>query len=288
LVPAPERANSNHTPTTQVTDMPLSTLLLEELTWPEVEAALGDGYRSIVVAVGAIEQHGPALPLSVDAERGTRLALEVAQRLNRCLVAPTIRVGCSEHHMEFPGTLTLSRETLQAICTDYVTSLVRHGFANIYFVPSHGGNFEPLQSMLDDLDTAAGDACRVDAYLDLIGFVGIWTETIERVSGLGARVGGHADIAEASEVLVVRPDLVRMDRAEVGRLGEIGSELLDTIFRDGFRSVTANGVLGDTRGASAEIGVATFSQAGEVISDQFIQRGAQPSGSEPSGAEPPR
>jgi creatinine amidohydrolase len=251
--------------------MPPPTLLLEELTWPEVEAALAAGYRSIVVAVGAVEQHGPALPLSVDAERGTRLALEVAQRLDRCMVAPTIRVGCSEHHMDFPGTLTISRETLAAICADYVTSLVRHGFRDIYFVPSHGGNFEPLKEMLAELDTAAGDDCRVLAYTDLVGFIGIWTETVERVAGLGARVGGHADIVEASEMLAVRPDLVRMDRAEPGRLGVLDGDLVDRIFREGFRSITANGVLGDTRGASAEIGHATFSRAAEVISGRFRQ-----------------
>jgi len=249
------------------------TLLLEELTWPEVEAALDAGYKHIVVALGAVEQHGPALPLSVDAERGTRLAVEVARRLDNCLVAPTIRVGCSEHHMDFPGTLSLSRGTLEAICTDYVTSLVRHGFENIYFVPSHGGNFEPLRTMLEDLDTAAGEACRVHAYTDLVGFIGIWTETVERVSGLGERVGGHADIAEASEMLVVRPDLVRLERAEPGRLGELNSDLVDRIFREGFRSVTANGVLGDTRGASEEIGLATFSRAAEIIASHF-RRGA--------------
>lgn len=248
------------------------TLLLEDLTWPEIEEALHDGYRNIVIGVGAVEQHGPALPLCVDAERGTRLALEVAQRLGRCLVAPTLRVGCSEHHMGFPGTLTITRATLEALCTDYVTSLVHHGFERIYFVPSHGGNFEPLASMLDDLNVAAGESCRVDAYTDLVGFVGIWKETVERLSGLGDRVGGHADIAEASEMLVVRPDLVREDRAERGRLGELDADMVDRIFREGFRTVTPNGVLGDTRGATPEIGLATFARAADIISLQFKER----------------
>ncbi len=84
-------------------------LLLEEMTWPEVEEAIASGYTSVVVAAGAVEQHGPHLPLLVDAARGDRLAIEVAERLGSALVAPTIRVGCSEHHMGFPGTLKLTR-----------------------------------------------------------------------------------------------------------------------------------------------------------------------------------
>ena len=87
--------------------MSQQNLLLEELTSPEVKRALQDGYATVVVAVGAVEQHGPHLPLLVDAVRGDRLALEVARRLGDALVAPTIRVGCSEHHMAFPGTLSI-------------------------------------------------------------------------------------------------------------------------------------------------------------------------------------
>ena len=71
-------------------------LLLEEMTWPEVERAIARGFTSVVVAAGAVEQHGPHLPLLVDAVRGDRLALEVARRLGKTLVAPTIRVGCSD------------------------------------------------------------------------------------------------------------------------------------------------------------------------------------------------
>ena len=103
--------------------MSQQNLLLEELTSPEVKRALQDGYTTVVVAVGAVEQHGPHLPLLVDAVRGDRLALEVAHRLGDALVAPTIRVGCSEHHMAFPGTLSIRQQTLEALCTDYACLL---------------------------------------------------------------------------------------------------------------------------------------------------------------------
>ena len=72
--------------------MSKQNLLLEELTSPEVMKALQEGYTTVIVAVGAVEQHGPHLPLLVDAARGDRLAFEIARRLGKALVAPTIRV----------------------------------------------------------------------------------------------------------------------------------------------------------------------------------------------------
>ena len=175
--------------------------------------------------------------------------------MDKALVAPTIRVGCSEHHMSFPGTLSLRRTTLEAICLDYCVSLARHGFRTVCLVPSHGGNFGPLADMLDDLNRAVAPECRVLAYTDLAGFLEVWREGVGEVAaGLEERVGGHADIAESSEMLTIRPDLVRRELAEEGYMGGFSEALMERIFRDGFRSVTPNGILGDPRGMSAEIG----------------------------------
>jgi creatinine amidohydrolase len=241
-------------------------LLLEEMTWPQIGQALEAGRRTVVVAVGAIEQHGPHLPLSVDAVRGDRLALEVANRIGSAFVAPTIRVGCSEHHMGFPGTLTLRRSTLEAICLDYVVSLARHGFERVCLVPSHGGNFGPLAEMLEDLRAAVAPDCRVDAYCDLVGFLHLWQGAVERVApAMAERVGGHADLAETSEMLCIKPELVRRDRAERGHMEAFDETLMDRIFHEGFRAVTPNGVLGDARGATREIGEVCIAAAADGV-----------------------
>jgi len=238
------------------------TVLLEEMTWPEVEAAIEEGRATVVVAVGATEQHGPHLPLLVDAVRGDRLALEVASLLGDALVAPTIRIGCSEHHMSFAGTITLRRNTLEAVCLDYAVSLARHGFTRVCFVPSHGGNFGPLQHMLSDLRAAVAPSCRVDAYTDLTGFLKLWRAAVREVAPeMEGRVGGHADLAETSELLCLRPDLVRLERAEAGHIQDFDEALAERIFRDGFRTVTPNGILGDARGAAADIGEACIAHA---------------------------
>jgi creatinine amidohydrolase len=245
-----------------MTDM----ILLEEMTWPDVERALAAGRSTVVVAVGAVEQHGPHLPLLVDAARGDRLALEVARRLGDSLVAPTIRVGCSEHHMGFAGTLSLRRSTLEAICLDYAVSLARHGFTRICFVPSHGGNFGPLAEMLSDLRAAVAPGCTVDAYTDLVGFMALWQSGVRELEpDLVGRVGGHADIAETSEMLCIRPDLVRSERAERGHVQAFDEALMERIFREGFRAVTPNGILGDARGATREVGEACIARAADGI-----------------------
>lgn len=242
------------------------TRLLEEMTWPEVEEAVDAGRTTVVVAVGAVEQHGPHLPVLVDAARGDRLAVEVAKRLGDAVVAPTIRVGCSEHHMGFAGTLSLRRHTLEAICVDYAVSLARHGFERICFVPSHGGNFGPLAEMLPDLRAAVAPGCHVDAYTDLIGFMELWQAAVRDVAPeLVGRVGGHADLAETSEMLCIRPDLVRHERAAEGHVQAFDEELAERIFREGFRAVTPNGILGDARGATEEIGEACIARAADGI-----------------------
>jgi creatinine amidohydrolase len=241
------------------------TRLLEEMTWPEVQMALESGRTTVVVAVGAVEQHGPHLPLLVDAVRGDRLAVEVARRLGDALVAPTIRVGCSEHHMAFPGTLSLRPSTLVALCTDYCVSLARHGFRRICLIPSHGGNFAPLRDMLRGLNEAVGADCRVQAYTDLRGFLDVWIAAVDEAGAPADRVGGHADIAESSEMMVLRPDLVRTDRAEAGYVGGSDDALFERIFRDGFRTVTPNGVLGDARGLSREIGERCLARSADAM-----------------------
>ncbi|MDP9372969.1 MAG: creatininase family protein [Chloroflexota bacterium] len=80
---------------------------LEELSWPEVREALDAGFTTVVVAAGSIEQHGPHLPLLTDTLIGDRLVAAIVARLDGALQGPTIPFGCSEHHMSFPGTLTL-------------------------------------------------------------------------------------------------------------------------------------------------------------------------------------
>jgi creatinine amidohydrolase len=256
-----------------------SELLMERMTSPEVRSAIEGGRRTAIIACGAVEQHGPHLPLFMDAEHGARLAEEVARRLGDALVAPAIRVGCSEHHMRFAGSMSVRIETFEAICLDYCVSLARHGFRRIYFIPSHGGNYGPLAAMLDRLNEAVGPDVRVVAFTDLAAQIEVWERVVEAESGLGSRVGGHADIAESSIMLVLHPHLVRQDRAEPGYAGPLTPDVLKRVFEEGIGAVTPNGILGDARGMSEAIGRRCIAETADLLVDHFRSR---------SGPAPPR
>jgi creatinine amidohydrolase len=212
----------------------------------------------VVFACGATEQHGPHLPLLVDAEIGSRVALETARRLGRALVAPTVRVGCSDHHMAFPGTLSLRRETFQAVVRDTCVSLARHGFRRICILPSHGGNVAPLAeawpSFREAVTEAVGEGVDVDIDTDLFGLVQLWKKVAAAWGAPAERVGGHADLAESSILLNILPELVRKDRAEAGHVAELSMEELDRVIREGLHTVTPSGILGDPRGMDRELG----------------------------------
>src|SRR6058998_3205169 len=110
---------------------------LDTLTWPDVEAELRAGRDTVVVAFGATEQHGRHLPLATDALLGDHLARRLAERLD-AFVAPTVRVGCSSHHLAFPGTLSVEEETFHRLVGDLVRSLAWAGFRRVVLVPTHG------------------------------------------------------------------------------------------------------------------------------------------------------
>ena len=257
------------------------SLILEQLTWPEVELALTRGMTSAVIPVGAVEQHGPHLPLFVDAERGTALGLRVARHLGDALLAPTIRVGWSEHHMGFAGTISLRKETLEAVIRDYCESLARHGFQDIYLVPTHGGNFQPIEDMLPRLQSkvaVVNEFCRVTAYTDLLEFVSVWRWVVEEEVGLGRNVGGHADIAESSEMLYLHPGLVRMGRAEKGRSGVLDAELVAKAFEKGLRAITPNGVLGDPAGMDPHLGERLLDATALLVAEKLREDQEQEEG----------
>lgn len=226
---------------------------LERLRYPEVHEMMELGYNSVVFACGAVEQHGPHLPLFVDAEHGTELAVRIAIQMRYTLVAPTIRIGCSDHHMAFPGTISLRKSTFESIVSDYVASLSHHGFEYIMIIPSHGGNFGPLNDMLPRLRNI-NPGIKVNAFTDVVSVINGWKRQIESDYMMGDRVGGHADIAETAIMKYLHPDLVRDDLAVSGYTPEITDEVMSRIISEGFHTVTPNGIMGDARGATAHMG----------------------------------
>jgi creatinine amidohydrolase len=141
---------------------------LDRMTWPEVKAEMENGCNTVIVCFGSHEQHGPHLPLGTDAFFGDSIGEGLAKRFDAFL-APVFRVGCSQHHMGFPGTITLSSETFQKLVFDTTQSLSLHGFEKILLIPTHGGNFKPLEDAAKNMALIEG--CKVLTFTDLNGLL---------------------------------------------------------------------------------------------------------------------
>jgi len=227
----------------------MTALHLDRLTWPEVKAEIQNGRDTVVVPFGSTEQHGRHLPLGTDAVLGDEIGWGLAGRLNAFL-APTVRFGCSEHHLAFNGTISLGAETFGRIVTDVVASLSIHGFRRIVLLPTHGGNFKPLAEAVAKIEPAG--EVRIYAFTDLMGLVGAAAESSRSLGVDAAKSGAHSGEWETSLMLALRPDQVKMDRATVGFMGEL-SEITSKVF-DGIHNLDQNGVLGDPRPATPEAG----------------------------------
>jgi creatinine amidohydrolase len=204
----------------------------------------------VVVAFGATEQHAHHMPLATDALLGDHLAHGLADRLD-AFVAPTVRVGCSSHHLAFPGTLSIADDTFGAMVADLVSSLAQAGFSRIVLVPTHGGNFAPLAAAVEKLTDS--NRQRVVALTDL-GVLLQVAQLGEREFGVPLPEGGlHAGEWETSMLMAIHPDLVHMDRAEAGYVGD-PQEAIAGLFDSGVKSLSETGAIGDPTRASAEHG----------------------------------
>jgi creatinine amidohydrolase len=247
------------------------SLRLEDLSWPEVQEAMDNGYDRVIVAAGATEQHGPHMPLSVDATLGEEITVEIAQRTGRMLVAPAVRPGVSQHHMAFPGTITLQEETMQAVLSDYCTSLDHHGFKAIVLMVAHGGNMNAVDAVTKRLDGKLNarliglvNPFEPDLFIDSEKF-----GNMIDVNSIGAH-GGHA---ETSLMLAFRPEFVHMEQAVrsipdlPGDLAEMGRLLAE----HGTRGFSDSGVLGDGTNANAEFGRALIDELASGVAS-YLRR----------------
>jgi creatinine amidohydrolase len=250
------------------------SLEMEELTWPEVKDALSQGWTRALIAVGSTEQHGPAIALASDSLQGEALGEAVARELGRTLLAPTVRLGVAPHHLGFPGTLSVRPGVLIELLLDQCRSLAAHGFTDVLLLPTHGGNFE---AVAETARRAASEVAgtRVLGFSDAAAYLSAMRRVTDQLGVPKEVAGGHAGQMEASIVLAIRPESVRLDRAAPGYLGD--PDLLpESAAAQGYHTVTPNGAVGDPRGATAEKGRAYLTALTETVAAAF-RRELEPS-----------
>jgi creatinine amidohydrolase len=123
---------------------------LPHMTWPEVQDLLRRT-DMVIIPVASLEQHGLHGPIGTDFLNSVEQAKLIARRTD-VLVAPILMPGNSPYHMGFPGTITLSAETVQKVYFEAVQSLIRHGFKRFLLLNGHGGNIATTRFIVDRIN----------------------------------------------------------------------------------------------------------------------------------------
>ena len=241
----------------------MDSIRIDELTWVDIHKKIENGYKTVVFGVGSTEQHGPSLPEKTDALQADQFANILALELGDALQAPTISVGYSEYHLNFPGTISLRKSTLSAVIEDYIDSLARHGFQNIIIFISHGGNEEPVKNILPKMR---------EKYPDRKIFYYYTQDILPAIRKMGQKygltlgeIGSHAGDMEASIVLHFAPELVKKERFVEGYTKVMTPRVRKKSRTEGFNAVTETGVVGDQRKASAEKGKDYIDNFKEIV-----------------------
>ena len=140
----------------------------EKLTWPEINDAVDFG-KVCIIPIGAVEQHGPHLPLDVDLVCPTGIANGAGREsAEKILVLPTIPYGYTGHVMDFPGTVNTHFETFISGVLDVTKSLAYHGFKKIVLLNGHGSNMPNLDLVARRTNLETDAECILAAWWNLL------------------------------------------------------------------------------------------------------------------------
>jgi creatinine amidohydrolase len=233
-------------------------MLLSELKWSDVQALSRD--IPIVIPIAALEQHGRHMPLFTDSLLLGEVMRRVMERLKgRVLFTPLFWLGNSEHHLDFPGTMTASPRAYLDVLKDMVENFLVHGFRRIVLVNGHGGNIVPASQAMFEVRQKYRE--RRDLALLSTTYWTLGAKPQQADKSLVQDRMGHACEWETSMMLRIRPELVgdykaakevsqadpyepanrgwiTKDRSEVGHIGQPAhataekGELLFSLFAD--------------------------------------------------------
>ena len=248
---------------------------MTDVEWANLKAhelrTLAEQDAIVIVPVGSTEQHGPHLPVQVDA----LLASEVAKRTARqmadsapVVVTPAVWCGLAEHHMSLGGTITLDFDTFSRLLGCIVGSLVRHGFRRILLLNGHGGNIAALDLIVGELTRELGiPLTSVNYWMVALDVV---AELLERQTALH-----HACEGETSLMLAVAPELVDGDRLREAHGRQGGDPKMALGPGVGrwlsFAERTDSGVIGDAALATADKGRVLIATIVERLAEKLIQ-----------------
>jgi creatinine amidohydrolase len=226
--------------------------------------AIGRG-PVVMLPFGTVEDHGPHLPISTDNTILEAICQETARRAaGDVLLMPLVAYGLDEHHMDFPGTVTVDMQTLIGYVADVAISAARHGFTHLLIVNGHGSNAPIADLAARKVVLETGAVCGAmspNAAIDLT----LAEPTLSEMRRSEPGGIAHAGEFETALMLHLRPDLVQMDKA-VKELGQLKIDYFNwdhpepsiLSWQDWWSRMSASGVCGDPTVATAAFGEALF------------------------------
>ena len=233
---------------------------LAELTWPEIEGLNKD--TPVVIPIAALEQHGRHLPLFTDSLLLGEVVRRAAERVkDRVLFAPLTWLGNSEHHLDFPGTLSAPPRTYIDLLNGLFENFIKHGFRRLVIINGHGGNDVPGRQAI--FETRQRHRDRNDLLLLFATYWQLGAKPWESEPSLQQRQMGHACEWETSMILRLAPKLV-------GPLSQVESVPFGNPFEPASRGWitrdrTKPGHIGDPRAATSDKGEALFRAFTETV-----------------------
>lgn len=245
----------------------------EKLTWPEINDAV-EMNKVCIIPCGAVEQHGPHLPLDVDLVCPGGIAQGAGRQMpDRILVLPTVAYGYTGHVMDFPGTINTHYETFIRQVLDVTRSLAYHGFKKIVLLNGHGSNMPNLDLAARRTNLETDAECILVAWWNLLtvdkDFLPSWRES-QFPGGCS-----HAGELETSLYLYLAEEDVRKDQIKSGTI-KMNDEDNPFNWVDLFAagpatlvswtsSYSETGVLGDAEKATKEKGERAYREAVEQL-----------------------
>ncbi len=246
----------------------------EKLTWPEINDAIDLG-KVCIIPCGAVEQHGPHLPLDVDLICPTRIALGAGQNTpENILVLPIVSYGYTGHVMDFPGTINNDYEHFMNHVLDITRSLAYHGFKKIILLNGHGSNMPNLNLVARRTNLETDAECILSGWWEMLtvdkDFLPSWRES--KFPGGCA----HAGELETSLYLYLDEENVRKDKIKNGEISfnkENSPFNYVDLFGQGPATIVSwtssysdSGVLGEAELATVEKGERVYNEAVKQLS----------------------
>jgi creatinine amidohydrolase len=175
---------------------------LDELTMPEFQEKVREN-PVVILPLGAIEEHGPHLPLCTDSIQPEYVAQKVAEKTG-AIIAPSIRYGFCSSTKKFPGTITITFNTLRALIYDILNDLVRNGIKNIVVLSGHAGRVHMAALRL----AAQKVVEETEAHIMVLSDYDIAYELLDKDNTIPPD-DGHSGLIETSRVMAIRGELVR-------------------------------------------------------------------------------